>query len=236
MLFPGLPALLIVVLLAPSTLLQAATLYKWVDEKGEVRYSDRLPPNQAGKGFEKLTTEGFVVEKKAPELSPEEKRRRRIQARIKAIEERRKAEAEARRKAEQEHHDTVLLLTFSNEDEIREAKDERVRVVEAVIRLLKRNIEDEQKKLERLEQEARETYTDKGQEIPGGLAQKIEYSSGKILSRQTQLLLKYDELDRINTQFVQDLTRYRELKQMEAERRQREELRRKAEELGLELK
>jgi len=223
---------LILLLWLPT--LQAATLYKWVDEKGDIRYSDQLPPDQAGKGFERLTTEGFVVEKKAPELSPEEKRRLRIEARRRAREERLRAEEEARRRAEQEHHDTVLLLTYTNEDEIREAKDERVEVVEAVIRLLKRSIVEEQRKLESLEKEAREKYTDKGEEVPGGLAQKIEYSSNKILSKQTQLLLKYDELDRINTQFVADLTRYRELrKQQEEERRRREELKRRAEELGL---
>jgi len=233
--FP-LTALLVLLSISPLPL-HAATLYKWVDEKGEVRYSDRLPPTQAGKGFERLTTEGIVVEKKAPELSPEEKRRARVEARLKAIEERRRAEEEARRRAEREHKDTVLLMTFSNEDEIREAKNERVDVVQAVIELLKRNITDEQRKLEALEREAREQYTDKGKPVPGGLAQKIEYSSNKILSKQTQLLLKYDELERINTQFVEDLTRYRELKRREAEqRRQREELRRKAEqsELGIE--
>jgi chromosome segregation ATPase len=229
-------ALLLLPLLMRTSSLHAATLYKWVDDKGEVRYSDQLPPGQAGKGFERLTTEGFVVEKKAPELSPEEKRRARIEARRRAREERRRAEEEARRRAEQEHHDTVLMMTFSNEDEIREAKDERVEVVQAVIRLLKRNIADEQRKLESLEQEAREKYTDKGEPVPGGLAQKIEYSSGKILSKQTQLLLKYDELERINSQFVKDLTRYRELKKQEAEeQRRREELRRKAEELGLDI-
>ena len=228
--------LLPILLLAPLAGLQAATLYKWVDEKGEVRYSDQLPPGQAGKGFERLTTEGYVIERKAPELSPEEKRRQRIEARRRKLEERRRAEEEARRRAEQEHRDTVLMMTFSNEDEIREAKDERVQVVQAVIQLLKRNIEDEQRKLESLEKEAREKYTDKGEEVPGGLAQKIEYSSGKILSKQTQLLLKYDEMERINAQFVKDLTRYRELKRKQAEEeRRREELRRKAEELGLEL-
>ena len=224
---------LLLMLAAPA---RSATLYKWVDEKGEVRYSDQLPAGQAGKGFEKLTTEGFVVEKKAPEMTPEEKRRARIEARIRAIEEKRRAEEEARKRAEQEHQDTVLMMTYSNEDEIREAKDERLEVVAAVIKLLKRNIEDEQQKLESLKKEAREKYSDKGQEVPGGLAQKIEYSSDKILSKQTQLLLKYDELDRINEQFVKDLTRYRELKQQQLEEeRKREELRRKAEELGLEI-
>jgi len=227
--------LLFGLLMLLSAPVRSATLYKWVDDKGEVRYSDQLPPGQAGKGFEKLTTEGFVVEKKAPEMTPEEKRRARIEARIRAIEEKRRKEEEARKRAEQEHQDTVLMMTYSNEDEIREAKDERLEVVEEVIKLLKRNIEDEQQKLESLKQEAREKYSDKGQEVPGGLAQKIEYSTNKILSKQTQLLLKYDELDRINEQFVKDLTRYRELKQQQEEERKREELRRKAEELGLEI-
>jgi hypothetical protein len=205
----------------------AATLYKWVDEKGEIRYSDQLPPRQAGKGFERLTTEGYVVERKAPELSPQEKRRRRLEERLKKKEEQRRAEEERRQRAEQRQRDKVLLMTFSNEDEIRKAKDERIEVVQAVIRLLKRNIEDEQAKLKKLEQEAREKYTDKGEDVPGGLAQKIEYSSGKILSKQTQLLLKYDEVKRINEQFVSDLTRYHELK------KRLEEKRRKAEAQGL---
>lgn len=220
-----LPTGLLLLWLIP-TLAWPAPLYKWVDENGKIRYSDRLPARQAGRGFEKLSTEGVVVDKKAPAMTPEQKQRARKEARLRELEE--------RRIARQKHHDRVLMMTYSNEDELREARDDRLEVVDAVINLLQRNIVSEQQKLELLKQEARERYSDKGQEVPGGLAQKIEYSTNKILSKQEQLLQKYNEQKQINEQFSKDLARYRELKQQQQDKqRKREELRRQAEELGL---
>jgi hypothetical protein len=134
------------------------------------------------------------------------------------------AEAEAKRKAEEQaaedarlkqiqyEKDQVLLLTFSSEKEMELARDDRLEVLDSVIRLITKSITSTQETLAELETSADQNYTSKGKDIPGGLAQKIEHFSRKIESRTDQLLLKVEEKDRINQQFELDLARFRELK------------------------
>jgi hypothetical protein len=186
----------------------AAALYKWIDEDGQVRYSDRLPVKQVKKKHQQLNSQGVVVTTTEAAKSEEELA----------------AEAEARRKAEEQaaeqarldeiqyKKDQVLLLTFSSEKEMALARDDRLEVIDSVIRLITKNITSTQETLLELETSAEQTYTSQGREIPGGLAQKIEHFTRKIESRTDQLLMKVDEKDRIKEQFELDLARFRELK------------------------
>jgi hypothetical protein len=38
----------------------AAALYKWIDEDGQIRYSDRLPAAQVKKKHQQLNSQGVV--------------------------------------------------------------------------------------------------------------------------------------------------------------------------------
>jgi hypothetical protein len=52
----------------------AAEVYRWVDENGEVHYSESLPPDYQDKGFDVLNQEGIVTDenqKLTPEPPPE---------------------------------------------------------------------------------------------------------------------------------------------------------------------
>jgi len=193
--------------------LEAAKLYKWIDENGQIRYSDRLTVDQAKQKHQSLTPDGRVLETKEAAISPEQLKRERAERKRLAEEARRQDEIAKRQQAIKDHHDNVLLMTFSNEDEILEAKDERVDVIESVIKLLRKNITNEQAKLDRLEQRAYQQYIEKDLVVPGGLAQNIEYFSEKILNIQQQLAVKLDERDRVKQQYANDLLRYRVLTQ-----------------------
>ena len=117
-----LPELLLAVLLcAVSSTSMAGALYKWVDENGNVRYSDRLPPDQNKKKHQQLNSQGMVLSTRDAAKSPEEiaietestrklEEQQREQARIKSV---------------QQKKDRVLLLTFSSEKEIELARDSR---------------------------------------------------------------------------------------------------------------
>ena len=203
-----------IVFFYPST--AYAELFKWVDEEGVIRYSDHLPVDQATKRHQKLTTDGRVVDTKEAAIPPEQLARERAEKKRLEEEARLNAEKAALQQAIKDHHDNVLLMTFSNEDEIIEAQNERLDVIDSVISLLRKNIKNEQKKLEKLEQRAERNYTANGLEVPGGLAQSIEYFGEKILGIQQQLGLKLDERDRVKQQYANDLLRYRALTRAEA--------------------
>lgn len=195
-----------------------ADLYKWVDEDGVIRYSDHLPVDQATKRHQKLSPDGRVVDTKEAPIPPEQLARQRAEKKRLEEEARLNAEKAALQKALKDHHDNVLLMTFSNEDEIKEAQDERLDVIDSVINLLRKNIKNEQQKLEKLEQRAHEKYLSEGLEVPGGLAQNIEYFGEKILGIQQQLGLKLDEREKIKEQYANDLIRYRTLTRAKIEK------------------
>lgn len=186
---------------------QAAKLYKWVDEDGVVRYSDRLSVEQSKQRHQTLTPDGRIVETTERSLSDAE----REEIRRQQEQQKREEEKQARIKAEQEHHDRVLMMTFSSEAEIMEAQKERLDVIDSVINLLNKNIKNEQEKLQQLEKRAQTQYINANKAVPGGLAQNIEYFNEKILNKQKQLELKIEEKARIKEQYANDLVRYREL-------------------------
>ncbi len=196
----------------------SAQLYKWVDENGQIRYSDNITSDQSKKAFQTLTPDGRVLTTKEASKPPEQMREERAEKNRQAEELRIKAEVNARLAAMQEHHDNVLLMTFTNEKEILVAQDERLSVIDSVIQLLKKNINTEQEKLLKEEARAKALYLDKNLPVPGGQAQKIEYFTEKVLTKQQHLSLKIDERDKIKQQYIQDLIRYRELTKLEKQK------------------
>jgi predicted Zn-dependent peptidase len=132
-----LPAMLLVMtLFALSNQTGAGALYKWVDENGQIRYSDRLPVNQVKKKHQQLNSQGVVLSTKEAAKSDEE-----LAAEAEA---RRKQEEQAAKEAElkeaQYKKDQVLLLTFSSEEELGLARDDRLDVLESVIKLINKSI------------------------------------------------------------------------------------------------
>ena len=186
----------------------AGTLYKWIDEDGQIRYSDRLPASQVKKKHQQLNNQGMVLNTKEAAKTEAELA---AEAAAKRKQEEEQA-VEAQRKALQDQKDQVLLLTFSNEEEIDLARADRIEVLNSVIQLINKSLHTTQEKLSRLQASAEENYLSKGNEVPGGLAQKIEHFTRKIELRQAQLDLKMREKERINEQYEADLARYRHLK------------------------
>ena len=186
----------------------AAALYKWIDEDGNVRYSDRLPATQAKKKHQQLNRQGVVVSTTEEARSEEDLAAEAEARRIQEEEDKRAAEV----KAVQDQKDQVLLMTFSSEEELQLARDDRIEVLDSVINLINKSIASTQGKLTELQNLADSRYLSQGKEVPGGLAQKIEHFQRQIESRTDQLLLKLQERKKINEQYELDLARYRELK------------------------
>lgn len=186
----------------------AANLYKWIDENGEVRYSDRLPPSQVKQKRQILNERGVVIDTKEAAKTPEELAADKEAKRIRDAE----IAEEKRRKEEQAKHDRVLLLTFSSEEEMMSVRDNRIEVIDSVIRLIENSISTTEKRLIKLENNAEEAFISKGKEVPGGLAQNIEFFTRKIANRKEQLRLKQEEKRKIDEQFDKDLDRFRWLK------------------------
>lgn len=200
--------LLAVIICAAADPLASAGLYKWVDEDGNVRYSDRLPPNQVKKSHTQLNSQGVVVSTREAAKTDEELA---AEAEAKRKQEEKEAE-EARLREIQQQKDQVLLMTFSTVEELEHARQNRLEVLDSVIRLIQGNIEATQQKLSVLQESAEANYLSQGKEVPGGLAQKIEHFERKIQTRSRQLELKLEERDKIVSKYDADLARFLELR------------------------
>ncbi len=109
-----------------------AKLYKWVDEDGNVQYSDKLPPAAVRKPHENLDSSGLVINKTGRAKTPEE---------IAEEERVRKLRKETQRQIdEQKARDRVLLNTYRSEDDIILARDGKLATINSQIRITYTNI------------------------------------------------------------------------------------------------
>jgi hypothetical protein len=191
-----------------STSANAGALYKWIDEDGQIRYSDRLPPSQNKKKHQQLNSHGVILSTKEAAKTDEELA---AEAEAKLLQDQEQAVADQAKQL-QDEKDRVLLMTFSSAEELGLARQNRLEVIDSVIQLITNSVLATQKTLDILEASAAENFTAVGKEVPGGLAQKIEHFTRKLDNRNEQLGLKILEKQKINRQYEQDVARFRELK------------------------
>ena len=193
------------ILLGISSIASAGKLYKWTDENGEVRYSDRIPASEIKRKHQTLNAQGMVIATKEAARTEEE-----IKAGKEAAKElQAKQEVERQNKEAQGRVDKVLLLTFSSEKEMSRVKNDRIEVLDSVIRLIYKSIAATEERLNRFQKTAQEQYISKNKEVPGGLAQNIEESTRKLENREKQLSLKLGEKYKIEAQHEVDVARFR---------------------------
>src|SRR6056297_2528217 len=97
-------------LLLLSTGVCAQTVYKWVDENGDVHYSQTLPPEQNDKAHERLTEDGLLAERIDRVMTSEER------AELEAATER-EQEAATRVRLQQQQ-DRLFLAAFPTEEDL----------------------------------------------------------------------------------------------------------------------
>ena len=140
-----------------------ARMYRWVDDKGQVHYSDRVPQEYIGKERKEYDEEGRLLStidaaKTEAQLAEERKR---------AAE-----EAQQRKQAEeQEKADRVLLKTYASAEELEKAREEQIAIIDKVIDSLQdklKNIKEKQSNL-KLDKLGTETATSDLNEIEAQL-------------------------------------------------------------------
>lgn len=190
-----------------------ARLYKWVDSEGITRYGDKLPSEYTNKKHYQLDPEGRVILVIEAGKSPEQTKKERVLAKRKAEEKAAADKAAKKQRKIQNQKDRVLLLTFNSEDDIFYSRDQRLQVLDSKISLLNKNKQSSNKKLMALNDQAEIQYRSKKQDVPGGLQQKIEQMSKKILIAENSIVQSERKRAKVISDFNKDLTRFRDLKE-----------------------
>jgi hypothetical protein len=188
--------------------LQAGKLYKWVDETGQVRYGDRIPPEYAKKSNETLNKQGVVIDTKAAAKTKQQIAEEKRLARLKAEEE--------RKRQEQAHRDRILLDTFTNEDEMILTRDGKIQAIEAEIRLTKSRTEKIKKRLQQQKLKAANLERS-GKAVPPELQRQIHEARRQIRGNSSYIANRRKAQQAIGEKFELDIERFRKLKMAEAE-------------------
>src|SRR6267378_238176 len=189
-----------------STLLAVAPaaaqerMYKCVDARGKVYYTQVPPPECLGRDTQELNKSGTLIRKNPAAMTPAQEQAREA--------ERRKKLEDEERSREERRKNLALLNTYSSEKDIEEARARSLAETQGAIADTERRIEGAQKRHKELETE-KEFYVKKP--MPFKLKQEIANNEIEIQNQIVLLDAKKKEISTINAKYDTDKRRYVEL-------------------------
>ena len=194
--------MLLMVLLSPPVM-AGKRLYKWVDDKGNVYYSDKVPPSAAPRRKVIINEQGLPVKTieraKTPAEIEAERRRQAELAKQRAIEARKKA------------RDRMLLDTFATVGDIIKARDEKLVSIRNQIRITDSSIVKLENQLARLRSRAADAER-AGRPISQQLKANIRSIESQIANNRRYIRKRRIEEQAIRKRFEEYIARFKELK------------------------
>lgn len=197
---PALAAILLLALLSLVGSARAAT-YKWVDEKGVVHYTDKIPTDAVNKGSTVLDKQARPVKKIDPAATPEQVRAR-------------EAEEEMRRltsKANEEiaRRDRALVSSYTTESEIELARSRALGTIDAQLESSGAYSQQLAKQRAELEQQKAKLA---GKPLPAALEREFEGNESERDKTAALIEQKRRERAAVVARYDADRARWRELK------------------------
>ena len=183
-------------LLAAGTA-SAQKLYKYIDENGRTRYTDRPPIDMTGRASDVLNSQGTVVKRNSAAATPEE-----VAAREE--EERKKREAAAVVR-EEERKRRSLLATYASAQEIDDARERALANNAESVRQIKLRIQELDARRVKVEQK---TASYKDNPLPPELRRESYEIESDLRAQHSLLDAKQKEVDAIKARYDDDKRQY----------------------------
>ena len=185
-------------LLLCSAIADAGPLYRWVDDEGKVHYGDSIPPQYVQKGYRVVSEQGITVYtiKPASEIPP-------------PIEEK-----EEKGPPPLSNYERGLLATYTNEDELLQAKARKLADIDAIITLTRENRQLLENQFRQYTREAGD-FERRGQQVPEQLRQDIVTIQNKMADIDKTIERYKAQKEEEAQRFDNDLDHYRALKSRE---------------------
>jgi len=181
-------------------------LYKWVDEDGNIHYSDTLPPHLVEQEHKILNDRGMTVDNVERAKTDEE-----LASEREAV---RQAEQQAHDeeliKAEQARRDRILLSIYANEEDLFRARDHKLAAIDSTIDVTHSNIRTQEASLDNFMKEAADIER-RGEVVSPQIETAINNLRLQIGENEAFVERKRDEKDDITAEYEGDLERFREL-------------------------
>jgi len=178
----------------------AQKLYKYVDENGRTRYTDRPPIDMTGRASEQLNSQGTVVRRNAAALTPEE-----IAAQEAEEQKRREAAAIAR---EENRKNRALLATYPSIKDIDDARARALANNAEATRQITLRISDLDRRRQKVAQEAA-SYQHKT--MPPEIKRESFEIESELRAQNELLAVKKQEITGINAKYDEDKRRYQRI-------------------------
>ncbi|WP_162267999.1 DUF4124 domain-containing protein [Thiohalocapsa sp. ML1] len=199
--------LLALLLVSGAAPLAAPQLYRWVDDQGNIHYSDVMPPTEVEKGHTQLSPEGLRVRTVAPAKTPEQIQRERELERLRA--------QQQRMLDQQRADDRVLLNTFQSVDDLIMTREGNLSDIDTMVQFKKANIRRQQDWLAQLRADAADLER-KGERVSDQLKERIASTERSIEEALTSIVAREQQKQEIRAKFDRDLKRLRQLKNLPA--------------------
>jgi len=198
--FAAATAMLCALALVAAQAAHAAT-YKWVDDKGVVHYTDKIPPEALNKGNVVLDKNGIPIKRNDPPPTPEQRKAR-------ADEEARQQQL-AKERDVVERKDRALLSTYTMESEIELARKRALLTIDSQVQsstaysatLNKRRVELEKQKAAL-----------GNQPMPPVLDRELANITSELAKQDDLLAAKQKEIAVVNARYDADKKRWKELR------------------------
>jgi hypothetical protein len=178
-----------------------AATYKWVDEKGVVHYTDKIPTEAVNKGSTMLDKQARPVRRIDPAMTPEQRAAR------EAEEENRRLAAKAQE--EIARRDRALVSSYTTESEIDLARSRALGTIDA--QMDSSQAYTQQLRKNRQELELRKAKVGNGP-LPPALERELEVNEAEMQKTAALIELKQRERAAVVARYDADKARWRELK------------------------
>ena len=182
----------------------ARKLYRWVDDEGNVTFSDQVPPDQVQHKRETLNEKAEVLDVLERARTPEER------ARLRRLEQLRKEQEKII--AKQAATDKVLLATYRNVDDMERALENKLALMDSKKRGIEGNKQRFEQQLHQQQQQAANLERN-AQKVPEKLLQDIASTRQQILLTEQELARHTLERQRVEREFRADIARFEFLTQ-----------------------
>ncbi len=172
-------------------------IVKWVDDKGVTHYGDSVPPEYANRSNTMLNKSGRVLRKNeafkpGTTQSPDDGAEKQL--------------------AEQKRRDSVLLASYTTEQEIDLARERSTQMDDAAIKGLEQRATSVKERLA-THQKSAAIFTSRKKPVPADLQQDIVDAKGELGRIEAQIAQKRKNIEETRIRFDRDRQRFHELKQ-----------------------
>lgn len=184
---------------------QAAKVFRWIDDQGQIHYDDKITPESITRERDELNPQGIKLgttkaAKTTKEIAAENRIRKQQQSVQKIIQ-------------EQKQYDDMLLATFTSVKDMTRNRDGKITALESSIQLTKASLVRLHKTLGNLHKKIAENKNKESKYAKKLIRETLETET-QIKQQKEYIVLKRQAQDKIHEKFDKDIKRFKKLIQL----------------------